>query len=280
MTEEGRKATSRQESNATMVPTAIWQETPKADNPFLAEQVRCHGYDLMQLLPKCSYPEMLFLLFRGELPSEPEAELLEKLMMAFINPGPRHPATYAAMNAGVGRTRKGHILPIGLEILSGEHLGGEEVQKCMKFLAEAKSGNPTELAAKLIVQFDSSGIQPHETGDIHPVPGFGTHFGDVDPMSSQIAEFLGTLAGSGETMEWAKWFATGLGARNMGWLPTGVVAAVLCDLGFHYHAGPGLYQIISAPGILAHGLEMAKRNRLEFPFPTGENFVIQSGEAT
>ncbi len=273
-----RNVTSRAESNATKVPTTIWKEVPSEASPYVSKQSFCHGYDLMELLQKCTYIEVLFLLFRGEIPTKEEAELLERLMIAFINPGPRHPATYAAMNAGVGRTRKELILPIGLSVLSGEHLGGKEVQESMKYLMQKRDEDPRMVAQKLIENHDVSKFDLEESGDIHIVPGFGTRFGTTDPLTHEIAEFLLVLSGSGPTMEWAKRFVAAMSDQKMGWLPTGVVAAVLCDLGFHYHAGAGVYQLISGPGILAHGLEMAKRTRLEFPFPTGDNYIIHTGE--
>lgn len=93
--------------------TRIWCEQSLQGNPYIAEQVFCHGYEMCDLLENSRYVDVLYLLIKGELPDKQSSRLLEKLMIGLINPGPRHPATRAAMNAGVGKTLPVHILPIG-----------------------------------------------------------------------------------------------------------------------------------------------------------------------
>jgi citrate synthase len=117
----------RDEKFATRIVTKIWDEEASEYNPYLAEHCRCHGYDLIELIQKRSFVDVFFLMVMGELPNKDQAKLLETLMTGLINPGTRHPASRAAMNAGVGKTNAAHILPISLNVLSGEHLGGNEV---------------------------------------------------------------------------------------------------------------------------------------------------------
>jgi citrate synthase len=60
----------------------------------------------------------------------------------------------------------------------------------------------------------------------------------------------------------------------MGWLSTGVAAAAFCDLGFHPRVGAGLYQLLCAPGLLAHGFELANKPITAMPFLDEEHYVI------
>ncbi|MDZ4261485.1 MAG: citrate synthase, partial [Pseudomonadota bacterium] len=119
MATEKPQEQSRNDAFAKRTATKIWQEIASPDNPYLTESAQCHGYDLLELTQKRSFVDVLYLMFRGELPTANEATLLEQLMIALINPGPRHPATRAAMNAGVGSTDVEHILPIALTIYGG-----------------------------------------------------------------------------------------------------------------------------------------------------------------
>ena len=248
--------------------TRIWEEVPAEKNPFVTGQCRCHGYDILELARKRSFVDVLFLLFQGELPSAEQANLLETLLIVMINPGPRHPATRAAMNAGVGKTHGSHLLPIGLTVLGGAHLGGEEVTDAMLFLRKNRGNNPPHIAAELL-----QGGKP-EKGDWHIAPGFGSRFGAIDPMPQQIAELARTSPGSGDHTKWGNEFADSLQPHTMGWLSTGIAAAVFCDLGFHPRAGAGLYQLLCAPGILAHGLELANKPIIAMPFLQEEQYVI------
>lgn len=248
--------------------TRLWQEIPDDENPYLAGQCRCHGYDILELAEKRSFMEVLFLLFRGELPARQEARLLETLFIAMINPGPRHPASRAAMNAAVSRTNTQHLLPIGLSVLSGSHLGGGEVLAAMRYLADNLHQAPEAAATTCL-----AAPRPKE-GDFHPAPGFGSRFGGIDPLPAQLADILGAMPGAGATLRWGKDFAAFLRPQAMGWLSTGIAAATLCDLGFTPWAGAGLFQLMNAPGILAHGLELADKPLTSMPFLDEEHYVI------
>ena len=268
MSDQARQVHKRDMIFASRTVTQIWHETPSVENPYLAEECRCHGYDILELAQKRSFADVLFLLFQGELPTPEQARMLEILLIALINPGPRHPATRAAMNAAVSKTHTQHLLPIGLSVLGGAHLGGAEVQASMRFLATNLKRLPAEVARECL-----AAPRPDE-GDFHPAPGFGSRFGGIDPMPRQIAALLGVLPGSGDGMVWGMAFVEALTPHGLGWLGPGVAAAVFCDLGFHYRAGAGLYQLACAPGILAHGLELANKPITAMPFLDKEHYVI------
>lgn len=269
MSKQSIKVQKRQEQFATRTVTRIWKEEPSDENPYLAKRCRCHGFDILELAQKRSFADVLFLLFQGELPNANQAKLLETLMISFINLGPRHPATRAAMNAGVGKTAPAHILPVALSTLSGSHLGGEEVIEAMQFLRRKRKFSPTDIAGKLL-----KNPRPPE-GDWHLAPGFGSRFGDIDPMPQQVASLLLSLPGDWKTLQWGDNFSKTIMPLDLGWLSTGLIAAVLCDLGFHPRAGAGIFQIISAPGLLAHGLELANKPITAMPFLDKEHYVIE-----
>lgn len=175
--------------------TRIWQEIPSADNPYIAAQSLCHGYDLIELMQKRSFVDVLYLLFRGELPSIDEAKLLETLMVSFINPGPRHPATRAAMNAGVGKTDPALILPIALTTLSGTYNAAGTLETAMRFLRKQQRQTAEEVASRLFEESE----QPEE-GDWHIAPGFGRYYSGIDLISTNIAEYLASLPGAGTAL--------------------------------------------------------------------------------
>ena len=255
---------------AERLATRIWNEQPSPTNPYIAERCFCHGYDLSHLMRGRSFADVIYLLLRGELPEPEAARLLEATLVGLINPGPRHPATRAAMLAGVGKTDTAHMLPIALMVLGGE-TGATDVSASMRFIRRHARELPDKLAEKLL-----AGQQRPREGDWRIAPGFGSHFGDVDIMPQGIARSLLELPASGEALRWAQAFADGLSGARLGWLMTGVAAAAFLDLGFHPRAGAGLYQIASAPGLLAHGLELANKPITAMPFVDQEHYVIES----
>jgi len=248
--------------------TRIWQEEPLPENPYLARKCRCHGYDILELAKKRSFVDVLFLLFQGELPDQNQSELFETLMIALINPGPRHPATRASMNAAVGKSNPAHILPVGLAVLSGAYLGGEEVSATMRFLRKNCRKDAADFADELL------SLSRPDKGDWHIAPGFGSRFGGIDPIPQQLAELLGGFPAAGEAVKWGQEFVAAISPQGMSWLDTGLTAAVFCDLGFHPRSGAGLFQILHAPGILAHGLELANKPVTAMPFLDEDHYVI------
>lgn len=251
--------------------TKISCEIPAKHNPYITEQVQYYGYDLFDLMQKRSYVDVLFLLFQGELPTQPQAQLFEALLIALINLGPRHPATRAAMNAGVGKTRPAHILPISLSVSGGAWLGGNEVSESMRWLKNNKKDDPIGVANTLLAD-----TQPKQEGDWHIAPGFGSRFGDIDLIPQKLIKQLAELPGSGNYLSWGKDFSQAIYPHKMGCLITGVAAAALLDLGFHPRAGVGMFQLMSAPGLLAHGLELSNKPRTAMPFLNDEQYIIET----
>lgn len=260
----------RGEAFAQRPATRIWEELAAAENPYAAAGARCHGYDLLELMTKRSFVDVLYLLFQGELPSPEQARLLEQLMIALINPGPRHPATRAAMCAGVGKTDTGQILPIALTTLSGAHLGAAEIEASMRFLRSELKNDPASSARNLLAR-----VRPPAEGDWHLAPGFGCRFGGIDPLVTQQARMLAELPAAGKCLAWGNAFAQILREQGQGWLATGLAAATFADLGFQPRFGPGLFQLLTAPGLLAHGLEMANKPLTALPFIKDEDYIIE-----
>jgi citrate synthase len=264
------KVKSRKEQFAHKVVTRISEEIPSKGNPYIAERCFIRGYDQLELANKRSFSDVLFLLLRGELPAPEQSDLFNTIMVALCNPGPRHPGTRAAMNAGAGKTRSVHMLPIALSIMGGAHLGGEEVDASMRFILKKGRQEPQSVAENLLKRMPL----PKES-DFHVAPGFGQRFGDIDIMPDRIASLLLKLDGAGKALKWSSEFVGMLNKYGYGWLATGVAAATFVDLGFRPRAGAGLYQIISSPGVLAHGIEMLGKSMTALPFIDDEHYFIE-----
>jgi citrate synthase len=265
---------SRNEPFVERTATRIWQEKPSDDNPYIAASALCHGYDLFELIEKRSFVDVFYLLFRGELPSAAEAKLLQHLMIALINPGPRHPATRAAMNVGIGKTEPLHILPIASSVLGGSYMGGGEIEGAMRFLRKQQSTNAETFAHSLLQKYGEENIDQHAEENAF-TPGFGARNGGIEIMATELANRLVLLEGVGSALRWGCEFNEQLKSQNQGWLMTGVAAAVFADLGFHPRAGGCLFQLLGAPGLVAHGLEVANKPITAMPFVSDENYVIE-----
>lgn len=252
---------SRNEPFAEKASTKIWREIPSDDNPFIAAEALCHGYPLTELMQKRSFADVFYLLFRGELPAKAESRLLETLMIGLINPGPRHPAARAAMNAGIGKTNPAHILPVGAALLGGAHQGGGAIEDAMRFIRHQSTQAPDLVARE------------HLSNKM-PVAGFGHHYGGVDLLTHGIAKVLVSMEAAGHCLKWGHSFAEHLSTKGQGWLASGLAAAIFVDLGFQPRMACSLFQLLSLPGVVAQGLEQAHKPITAMPFIKDENYVI------
>ncbi|RDH85669.1 MAG: citrate synthase [endosymbiont of Galathealinum brachiosum] len=250
--------------------TSIWHEEAGVGNPYAVETCRLHGYDLFDLLKSAKFVDTLFLLFTAELPTPEQSRLLETLMIFLINPGPRHNATRAAMNAGVSKADHAHILPIGLMALGGEHLGSTEVEQSINFFNSKINLDPEEVGDQLL-----SSVNFLEAGDNHIAPGFGSRFNSIDSVAEKAAKHLVLLPGAGHSLKWGNLFTDKISGEGFSWLNTGVAAAVFNDLGIGAREGAGLFQLMSAPGLLAHGLEQTHKPITAMPMLQDEDYVIE-----
>ena len=262
---------SRNESFVSRTVTRIWQEIPAMDNPYIAASALCHGYDLYELMEKRSFVDVFYLLFRGELPTSLESQLLQRLMIALINPGPRHPATRAAMSVGVGKTSPMHILPIASALLGGDYMGGAEIEPAMRFFRKQQNSNGEEFLSGVLNSVQD--ISPEAIAQF--IPGFGVRNGGIEIMATTIAKHLVMLDGAGHALRWVCGLNSLLRRYGLGVLTTGVAAAVFADLGFQPRQGGCLFQLLGAPGLLAHGLELANKPITAMPFVGDEHYEIR-----
>ncbi len=253
---------SRGEQFTPKLGTKITEEIASESNPYQAKQVRIHGYDHATLTEKCELSDVIYLLFKGELPDPKERELFRKLCVALINPGPRHPATQASITAGVGKTMTVNILPIALSIFGGKFDGASEVEEAMRYFRRKIRTN----AAEQLNEFNSA--------NAHTIPGYGKLYGSYDPYAEKLLMQF-TEDKSLKVLRWSKDLHFQLKQHGIGILRSGLCAATLADLGFQPRQGNALLQLFAAPGLLAHGLEYSNKPLTSMLFEPDECYEIE-----
>ncbi|RZU38358.1 citrate synthase [Fluviicoccus keumensis] len=242
----------------------IWQEEAEADNPFAAHACYCHGYDVYgDVLGKAGWAEYLYLLFRGERPSPSQARMLDALMVALANRGPRDPAVRAAMNGGVGGSTAAGSLMAALAVGAGQYGGAHEV--CLAMQLWAKGGLQLEAWETALGQ-----LSDNRNVDIWlPVehaPGFDPNGESCPTPVRQTLAYLAHLETAGP-LGWLMREREALEALAGAPLAmTGVVAAALFSLGFSPEQGEMLFLFSGLPGAAVHALEQQETGWRKFPF--------------
>jgi citrate synthase len=244
--------------------TRIWREEPEPDNPFAAAACYCHGYDVFgDMLGKASWVEYLYLLFKGERPTQQQAELLEDLAVALANPGPRDHSVLAAMNGGVGGSHSAACLMAALAVGAGQLGGAREVALAME--AWIQCGDDLDAWERRI-----KNPPQEERADVWPAmehpPGFDPHGASCATPIRQLLQHLSTQSPT-PALGWLHGNRDGLEAlADCPLAMTGIAAAALHDLGFTPEQGEMLYLLLRLPGAAVHALEQKEFGFRHFPF--------------
>lgn len=249
--------------------TSITFEQADASNPFHTKEMRVHGYEHLDLLENRSFTDMMFLLYRGELPDAHEQVLFDKLLGALFNPGVRHPAVRAAMNIAIGRSHPVHILPAGLSVASGDYNGADDVIKCMQFLMRHCDDDVVQ-----VVQGAKQRSGYDQVSQPLLVPGFGSVYGSPDPYAQKLADYLRKHNPDGQFFLFSQQLNRELASVGAGWLMSGLASAILLDLGFTPKQGAGVFQIAISASISAHGTEKCGKPVTDMPFVSDEHYHI------
>lgn len=248
---------------AHVIHTRIWQEEPEPDNPFATRTAYCRGYDVFgEMVGNARWVEMLFLLFRDELPDAAALNMLEALAVALANPGPRDPSVHAAMCGGVGGSTAASSLIAALAVGAGQYGGARDIFDAIT----AWKVCGTDLSAwRASIAVDTTLAMDIWPAREHP-PGFDPH---GVSCSTTVCRLLDTLALTGSTsgLMWMRSHREDIEAiAGMPLATSGVAAAAFADLGFSPEEGEMLYLLLRLPGVAAHALEQREQGYKKFPF--------------
>lgn len=252
----------------TKLHTEIWLEEAEPHRPFAARAAFCHGYDVYgQMLGNAQWMEMLYLLFRGEAPSDRQLQLLNALGVALANAGPRDPSVHAAMCSGVSGSTAAASLMAALAVGAGQVTGAREVLAAMQAISSC--GTDISAWTRYWSSFKEGSLSSR--GSIWPpcdhLPGFDIQGkGTTLPVLQTLACLRGLS--NGPHLPWLHdhrvAFEAAAGDRPLAL--TGVAAAALMDLGFTPEQGEMLFLLLRLPGAAAHALEQNRRGYKSFPF--------------
>lgn len=243
--------------------SSIWYEEAEADNPFLAKACYCSGYDVYgELLHQASWAEYLYLLFKLEKPTDWQAQLLERLMIALANPGPRDYSVRASMSAAAGGSTAASTLIAALAVGAGQAGGAREVYMAMHKWLEC--GLNLDVWRKSLHDTPSAGGSEIWPERDNPA-GFELYGSTTAAPVLQTLDCLSDIYADG-TICWLRKNRESLekyANRPLGM--TGVVSAALIDLALSPQEGEMMYLLLRLPGAAVHGLEQHMQWK-KYPF--------------
>lgn len=277
------------QSNATRPNSDVsdWWSTSIID--MAPGQIRFRGHDIQDLIGNVTFPQMIWLMTRGDLPTPEQARLLECALVAAVDHGPQAPSIAAArMAVSCGLGLNG-AMASAVNFLDDVHGGaGEQAVELYTWIGEAVQRG-SDLNAASAEQIDR---WQAERGKF--IPGFGHRFHKPeDPRAPRLLQLVDEAATQGVVS--GRFAAIGramqveLNTRKGKSVPMnidGATAVVYAELGFAGPLARGLFCLSRSVGAIAHAWEqMGQGGRNKGPTPpsyrwtyTGDNPIHPSSD--
>lgn len=260
------------DENMTMDERAVrqWWRTSIID--MKPGQIAFRGNAIEDLIGNVSFPQMIWLMVRGNLPSDTQARLFETALVAGVDHGPQAPSIAAARMAATCGVGLNNAMATAVNMLGDVHGGAGE--QCAELYYDIAARMDAGASLKDAVR-DGLDSWRKTYGKI--VSGFGHRFHKpVDPRAPRLMQLVRDAAAegtvSGRFADIGEEVQTELG-RQRGDRPIamnidGATAVIFCELGFPAPLSRGLFCMSRSVGILAHAWEqMNQGGRNKGPMP-------------
>lgn len=245
-------------------------------------QIRFRGHDIQDLIGNVTFPQMIWLMTRGDLPTPEQARLLECALVAAVDHGPQAPSIAAARMAVTCGLGLNGAMASAVNFLDDVHGGaGEQAVELYTWIDDAvqRGADLQASTAEMIDKWQA------ERGKY--IPGFGHRFHKPeDPRAPRLLGLVDDAAGqgvvSGRFAVIGRAMQADLNTRKGKPVPMnidGATAVVYAELGFAGPLARGLFCLSRSVGVIAHAWEqMGQGGRNKGPTPphyrwtyTGEN---------
>jgi citrate synthase len=232
--------------------------------------IRLRGYPIEDLIGRVSFPAMIWLMLRGDLPSESQADLLGAALVAAVDHGPQAPSIAIARMAATCGVGINSAMASAINVLGDVHGGAGE--QALAFYGDIAAAMDQGASLDSAVKARLERFLAEEGGF---VPGFGHRFHPVDPRAPRLLALVreaakaGTV--SGRYADIAEAMDAAIEARKGKRIPLnidGATAVIYGELGFPPALCRGLFVLSRSVGILAHAWEQSQKSeRNKGPLP-------------
>jgi citrate synthase len=233
-------------------------------------RVELRGTPVQELIGSVGFGAMIWLMLRGERPTDQQTALLEAALVAGVDRGPHAPSIAVARMAATCGVGLNNAMASAINTLGDSHGGAG--QQCVVLLDEIRrrqdGGEPLPTATdEVIAEWRDRGVRY--------LPGFGHRFHTRDPRRDPLLALVDNAVAEGVVpghhLRAALAVETALNRGRSSPVPMnidGATAVIYAELGFPAPLARGLFVLSRSVGILAHAWEetgQGRRNKGPIP---------------
>ncbi len=223
-----------------------WQPITKIEPNVVAVR----GYRIEELMGQVPFSHVVYLVLKGELPTEAQGRVMDALLVSSVDHGATPPSALAARTVASGGAPLTTAIAAGVMTINRHH--GGAIEGCMRVLLEGvarqrETKQPAiEVAQSIVAEARTAGRR---------LPGYGHRLHTADPRTARLLTLAAEEELAGDYVTLAQAVATAIAEASGKTLPLnvdGAIAAVLCELGFPPEMGNGFFAIARTVGLTAH----------------------------
>ena len=198
------------------------------------------GYNLVELIEKLNFTQTIFLVLKGELPSENEERLLNAILVASVDHGVEAPSTTIARLTASNGVPSATAIATGIASIGESHGGAAEA------LAKILQENVDKTASAIVSEFKEKKKR---------IPGFGHKVYQTDPRTQELLKIALSTGFQGRFVKLCLEIETELEKSSGKKLPLNIdggIAALMSEMGLDWRLGKSLFIISRVVGIAAH----------------------------
>jgi len=218
-------------------------------------EIRIRGYDLMELIGRRSFGDVVFLLLSGDLPKGNEGKMVDALLVSATEHSLVAPSVDATRFVASGGVPLQTAVASGINAMGEYHAGAVDAGARMLLKAEALDLPPAEAGREIVRWYREEG---------RLLSGYGHRVHERDPRTGRVMEiarergFYGRYCELGFAIEDAtEEFLPKRLAMNI----DGAMSAIMLELGLDPRLGKAFYVIGRSAGLVAHAFEEMTRER-------------------
>lgn len=220
----------------------FWRTALSAVAP---NKILIRGYRVQDLMARCSFGDIIYLTFKGELPLANEGRMIEMIVVSSTDHSLLAPSIDATRFVASGGVPLQASVAAGI-ISLGDHHGGA-IEQCSRLLQDSVKSGAT--APDIVSGFRSRQQR---------VPGFGHPWHDRDPRTLTLIAKAKEWKISGAHLALTESISSELK------LPAnidGVISGIISDMGIAWEYGRAFFIVPRAVGLAAHAVEETTRER-------------------